>query len=112
MVEVMEHLHKYIPERIVKEHYVIDDIDMVIEKSSISPVLFGGDQLTASRARSAKKAKINSTTSSKRMDGLVPVAEDWHTKLTLLSVSSYLRKLTMRELIVGPILHTMNYHNV
>ena len=47
---------------------------------------FGGDQLTAARVRGAQAAKCNSVTSAKRFDGLIPVIEDWHTKVVLLEV--------------------------
>ena len=50
-------------------------------------ILIGGDQLTAARARSAQKAKLNAQTPSKRLEGLVSVVEDWHTKANLLGVS-------------------------
>lgn len=48
------------------------------------PILFGGDQLTAARARGAKKAKINSVDPSLRFDGLIPIAEDWHARLNFI----------------------------
>ena len=54
----------------------------------MSPILFGGDQLTAARARGAKKAKFNSYCSVTQLDGLIPCAEDWHTKMNFLGVSS------------------------
>ena len=50
-------------------------------------LLFGGDQLTASRARGCKAIRMNSATDTEKLCGLIPVAEDWHTKVTLLEVS-------------------------
>ena len=47
-----------------------------VDKEPVYPTLFGRDQLTASRARSAKKAKVNSVISSALLEGLIPVAED------------------------------------
>ena len=49
-------------------------------------ILFGGDQLTAVRARSAVRAKINSTSAASRLQGIIPCAEDWHVKLNFLDV--------------------------
>ena len=61
-----------------------------VPKASLHPILFGGDQLTAARGRGAKKAKVHSDSPATRLDGLVPVAEDWHAKLTVLEVRMYL----------------------
>ena len=72
-------------------------IESVI-KSSLNPILFGGDQLIASHARSAKKAKLNSVKSVTQFDGLVPVAEDWHTKLNFLTVSSI---MSLRKMFIA-----------
>ena len=57
------------------------------EKAAFRKVLVGGDQLTSVRARSAIKIKTNSQTPCKKLSGIVPVVEDWHTKVCLLSVS-------------------------
>jgi len=42
--------------------------------------------LTAARIRGAQEAKCNSVTASKRLDGLIPVIEDWRTKVIILEV--------------------------
>ena len=54
------------------------------------PVLFGGDQLTAARARGSQQIRLNSERASDRLQGLIPVAEDWHTSVILLTVSELL----------------------
>lgn len=87
MVDIMSHLHRYVPEDVYEDECTVDGEAVTVLKASLYPILFGGDQLTAARARSAKKAKINSVKPSARFDGLVPVAEDWHTKLNFLAVS-------------------------
>lgn len=51
-------------------------------------ILFGGDQLTAARARGCAELRINSDTLTGRLKALVPVSEDWHTLVTLLTVCS------------------------
>ena len=51
-------------------------------------ILFGGDMLTAKHARGSKYVRSNSTRGLDRLEGLLPVAEDWHTKVCLLGVSS------------------------
>ena len=58
---------------------------------SLFPILFSGDQLTVARGRGAKRAKVNLPSPISRFDGLVPVCEDWHTKVVLLEV--YITKI-------------------
>lgn len=48
---------------------------------------FGGDQLTCARARSCQRARMNADCASDALAGLVPCCEDWHAKVTFLSVS-------------------------
>ena len=73
----------------VQECYV-PSIDQTVQvtKARARPVLIGGDQLTVARARGAQKAKANATSPLGRLDGLVPMVEDWHAKVVLLGVSS------------------------
>ena len=49
-------------------------------------ILFGGDQLTCARARGAQRIRQNAVTVQSRLEGFVPVIEDWHTKACLLEV--------------------------
>lgn len=60
-----------------------------MKEEKVYPILFGGDQLSASRYRGSILIRKNSTTPSKRLEGLIPVAEDWHTEVILLKVSLY-----------------------
>ena len=50
-------------------------------------LLFGGDMLTAKRARGGKDIRSNSERGKDRLEGLTPVVEDWHAKVCLLGVS-------------------------
>ena len=52
-------------------------------------ILFGGDQLTMDRARGAQHVRENSVDGVGRLEGLVPVCEDWHARVTLQSVTIY-----------------------
>lgn len=83
----MAKIHTYVPtKRCDQTHTIEGSDDIVIPDAQFHPILFGGDQLTAARARGAKKAKANSVDPSLRFDGLIPVAEDWHTRLNFLGV--------------------------
>ena len=43
--------------------------------------------MTAAQVRGCQELRINSDTTTGRLQGLIPVAEDWHTAVTLLVVS-------------------------
>lgn len=88
MVEILTHLHQYIPQSTFYEDRQLSDGTLErVEKANMRQILLGGDQLTAARARSAIKAKMNSQTPAKQLLGIVPVMEDWHTKAHFLGVS-------------------------
>ena len=88
MVAIMAHLHQYAPivEHVEPVHVASIDKTVQVTTARVHPILVGGDQLTAARARGAKKAKVNALTPTRRLEGLLPMVEDWHTKVTLLTV--------------------------
>lgn len=88
MVEIMSHLNQYVPLKTVDSQVDIPSTNesVALTKVHMEKLLFGGDQLTVARARGAKKTRMNSTSAEKRFDGLIPCAEDWHTKVVLLEV--------------------------
>ena len=71
MVEIMSYLNKrYVP-------YQFEDGDNVISQPLVR-LQFGGDQLTAERARNSKRAVINDLVPYQRLQVLLPHAEDFH----------------------------------
>jgi L1 cell adhesion molecule like protein len=90
MIDIMNHLHSnYVPTLEKEETVVVgstqEKVDVIASKTH--KILFGGDQLTAARARSAIRNVDNGDTASSKLSGLIPVIEDWHTKMTVLVVS-------------------------
>ena len=92
MVDIMTHLHQYVPTLKYSEHVPIPNSEesINVQKAVFHNIFIGGDQLTAARARGAKKLRVNSVSPVVRLDGLDPCAEDWHTRLNLLDVSTAL----------------------
>ncbi len=92
MVEIMTNLQHYVPLVEYSEDHFIPSLGEAVQvpKASFHRVLVGGDQLTAARARGAKMAKVNADSPISRLEGLVPVAADWHTKLNFLGVGLHL----------------------
>ena len=81
-------LHKYVPTVDFTTTEIVPDSGEAIQvqHAVFQPVNFGGDQLTAVRGRGAKRIRSNSLSPQARLEGLIPCAEDWHTKLNLLGV--------------------------
>ena len=92
MVDIMHHIHKYVPLCSYSEKEDVIGLDEAVDvpKANIHTILFGGDQLTACRARCAKKVMANGNDPIQRLEGLKPTVEDWHTKVVLLEVNTIL----------------------
>lgn len=88
MKEIAQHHHQLIPIKEYSEEFTVRStgITVKIPKARIHPVLFGGDQLTAAMLRSARQAKVHEDSPGTRLEGLVPMAEDWHTKMNTMGV--------------------------
>lgn len=88
MIDIMTRIHEYVPTVSTSHEYTISSGEQVKEESaSLHPIVVGGDQLTAARMRSAIKNKSNGQTHSQTLSGIVPAAEDWHTKANFLGVN-------------------------
>ena len=87
MCSIMKGLHKYVPKRSYQVTYHLpEDGDFVVTENCFHRTLFGGDQLTVCRSCSAQSARCNDDISEERFDGLIPVIEDWHARMTLMRV--------------------------
>ena len=85
----MTQLNKYVPSVEKNQECLVESIGerVHLKKAEEHCLLFGGDQLTAVRARSAQLNVMNSDDDHQKLLGLTPVVEDWHTKMNLYSVS-------------------------
>ena len=99
MVEIMSHIQEYVPiiSSMVEMHEdgywrtgesIIITVDVKVDH--FHNILFGDDQVTVARARGAQHAREKSVDGVGRLNGLVPVCEDWHSHVCLLSVSECL----------------------
>ena len=74
----MKGLHKYVPKKSYQLTYHLpEEEDFVVNEYCYHRTLFGGDQLTAC---------CNDDVSEECFDGLIPVTEDWHARMTLMRV--------------------------
>ena len=81
----MEKLHEYVPAKSVTNE-VSGDEDYLYHK-----LLLGGDQLTIAHSRSSISIRADHDLAREHLEGLLPVVEDWHTKMTLVKVSNIIK---------------------
>ena len=62
-------------------------------------VLLCGNQLTVKRARSARAQRNNSEDAKGRLEGFIPVAQDWHAGLCFLQVRISVLKSYMHHFL-------------
>ena len=90
MIEIMHQLQAYAP---LETEACTVDIPTVGKKEvhadSFHNVLFGGDVLTAKRARGSKHIRGTSIRGKDRLEGLKAVVEDWHAKVCFLGLSLF-----------------------
>ena len=88
MIGIMREMQKYVPNVSKESTFKLGDHEFTTTHDTINPLLFGGDQLTVRNARSAQTASSSETSGLSRLEGLVPVFEDWHARVCLLTVST------------------------
>ena len=83
MIDILTHLHQYVQQVPYTVEKTMSTGEIVhTNEAQMHKILVGGDQMTAARTRAALSSRSNGETSSNRLEGLIPVVEDWHTRLT------------------------------
>ena len=83
MIDICKYIHKYVP------GHSFNGLPGCSCPTHLTTVLFGGDQLTVERTRSALDAVCDSHTESERLSGIQPTIEDWHAKQCYFQVHAY-----------------------
>lgn len=84
----MEELHDYVPTVTTTAMVDVDDNEEVeVIYDDFHHILVAGDQLTAARARGSQRIRKCGQRPRERLEGVLPVCEDWHAKVVLLGVS-------------------------
>ena len=88
IVDILQELQKLAPSKSQTNDVPVPNTTEVrsMTETDFHRLLFGGDQLTAKRARGGIRIRNNSTNNADRLEGLLPVAEDWHAKVFFLEV--------------------------
>ena len=85
----MEVLDKYVRTHASEGQLTLPNGSQVpYDSTSFFENLLGGDQLTVHVARvsGVQNLRISHETALERLEGLIPVVEDWHTRVILLEV--------------------------
>ena len=84
-------MHQYVPTKSERKtiHVPCTEYTEVVLSENPHHLLIGGDQLTSERIRGAQSLRKNSTTATGRLDGFVPVSEDWHAIVCFLQVCTF-----------------------
>ena len=94
MVDILTHMHRYVPLHAVSKTVEVPGTEGSdrVQVERLHQILIGGDQLTAERVKGAQSLRRNSTHATGRLQGFVPVSEDWHAKVCFLEVGiNYLK---------------------
>ena len=87
MCEIIEELQKYVPSRPCQVKHPLPNGEFcTVDEQAVHQILSGGDQLTSCCCRGAQSLCCNHESTLERLEGLIPVTEDWHARLTLVKV--------------------------
>ena len=92
MTDILHELHKYVA--VVRRTETFQPAEGVADEpitchiDHFSHTLIGGDQLTVARIRGCQNVQRNGESGRDRLEGLVPVIEDWHAKMCYMQVIS------------------------
>ena len=90
MCEIMDRLQEYVPKASYLTTTTLPSGETyTYKKSDMYEIILGGDQLTCARARESAAIRCSHHNDKDRLKGIMPVAEDWHTRQTLLKVRYY-----------------------
>ena len=76
-----------VPSTAAVGHYSLPNgDDMEFDDTKFHQILFGGDQLTVAWMRGTQALRDTQDKPIDRLEGVTPVVEDWHTRMTLMKV--------------------------
>ena len=87
MGKILEHYMTLVPTTTALGHYSLPSGDiMEFNNTRFHQILFGGDQLAVARIRGTQALRDTQDKPTDRLEGVSPVVEDWHTRMTLMKV--------------------------
>lgn len=87
MCKILDRLHKYVPSTsTLTETTLPDGRTFTHTEYKQVKILLGGDQVTVARVRGAVGIRSNHENAQHRLEGVIPVIEDWHARQVLMQV--------------------------
>ena len=82
MIDILDILHKYVPtKKSTQDCQLSSGQPYTLELHRFEALFTGGDQLTVARVRGCQRLRSNSNDGTARLEGLVPMVEDWHARV-------------------------------
>ena len=92
MSQILTHYMKTVPTVEAEgQHTLPNGINISFDDTRFHEILIGGDQLTVARVRGAQAIRDTHDKRVDRFEGLIPVVEDWHARMTFLKVRVFAR---------------------
>lgn len=87
MGKILENYMSLVPTlESVQQVVLPNGCEIEVDNTQFHPILFGGDQLTAARIRGTKTLRDTQDKPVERFEGILPIVEDWHARMTMLKV--------------------------
>ncbi len=88
MAKILARYMKLVPTVEVEGHLQLPNGSVLdFDDTRFFPILLGGDQLTIARVRGTQALRDTQDKRVDRFEGILPVVEDWHSRMTLMKVS-------------------------
>ena len=95
MSKILEHFMTLVPTLPADGHKVLPN-GSILEFDD-TQFLIGGDQLTSARIRGTQANRETQDMAIDRLEGLLAVTEDWHSRMALIKVSLFKLKLKKKN---------------
>lgn len=103
MGKIMTHYMTLVPTTSAEGHFTLPSGDLMnFDDTRFHQVLFGGDQLTVACMRGTQALCDTQDKPTDRLEGLTPVVEDWHTRMTLMKVRHTRKKYVKSSTYLYP----------
>ena len=88
MFQILQHLQSYVPTIHGEAEVECQSTGEILHTEVVDhhKILLGGDLLTSFRVRGVQRLMRYSDNVDLQCSGLIPISEDWHTKMTFLEV--------------------------
>lgn len=90
MSHILDHYMTLVPTVEIEGHHKLPNgSEIDFDDTRFFSIIFGGDQLTVARMRGVQALRDTHSKRADRFEGLIPVVEDWHARMTVMKVSKH-----------------------